>query len=102
MIRLLIAWSITFVLESFVLWIFVRRQPFKILLYSFLVNAFTVPLANYIYQNVLQSFLTIEILVWVVESVFWVALLEIKIKQALFLSFAANAVTAVVGWWIFM
>jgi len=97
MTHYLIAWFITVMVEFLILWLFVREDPEKLLLYPILINSFTLPLATYSYQNILNNIYIIEIGVILVESILIMLLLQIKYKNAFLISLTANFVTAVIG-----
>jgi len=101
MIQYVLALLITILTEAIVFWIFIRK-PIKSFLYSALINSFTLPLATYSYQNILNNLLIIEILVVIVESILIMLLLKMKYFKALYISFIANLITALIGVLFFM
>lgn len=96
MTDLLLALSITIV-EFLILWLFFRKSPFKLFVYSVIINSFTLPAATFIYIYVLNNILIIEIAVVLVESVLIIVLMEIKYKKALFISTIANLTAVLIG-----
>jgi len=97
MIQYLLALVVTIIFEFIIIWIFIRKKPLKILLYSTLINSLTLPIATYGYQNILKNFYVIEILVIFTESILIKLLLRIKYTKALLISFIANFITALIG-----
>lgn len=87
----------TIILEFLVIWIFLRDQPARTLIYTILINCFTLPLATYAYYYVIFDLLLVEILVIVIESLFIKLLFNIKYPNALLISVIANVITALVG-----
>lgn len=94
----LAALFITIMIEFLILWIFIRDRPEKLLLYSLIINSFTLPLATYSYQNILNNIYIIELAVIFVESILIMLLSQIKCKAAFLISLIANFVTAVIGY----
>ena len=94
----LTSWLVTVIVEFMVLWIFVKNKPWILLFYSVIINSLTLPIATYSYLYILNSFLVIEFVVIMVESVLLMYLLEIKYSKALLISFIANGITAFIGY----
>ncbi len=88
---------ITIVIEFSVIWIFVRKDTSKLFLYAVLINSFTLPIATFSYQNLINNFYLIEVLVIFAESILIMLLLKIKYSKALLISFVANFVTAMIS-----
>ncbi len=88
---------ITIVIEFSVIWIFVRKDTSKLFLYAVLINSFTLPLATFSYQNLINNFYLIEILVIFAESILILLLLKTKYQRALLISFVANFITAMIS-----
>lgn len=101
-IQYLLALAVTILCEFVVIWLFIRKKPLKLLLYSTLINSFTLPLATYGYQNVLKNFYFIELLVVLAESILIMVLLRIKYPKSLLISFVANFVTALISFLLFL
>jgi hypothetical protein len=97
MIDLILALITTITVEFCILWYFIRDSPFKLLIYSVLINSFSLPSATYIYIYILNNIFIVEIAVIIVESVLIMILMEIKYKRALFISVMANLITAFIG-----
>jgi hypothetical protein len=97
MINLILALLITIIVEFVILYSFFRESPFKLLIYSVLINSFTLPLATYIYIYILNNFLIVEIIVVLVESVLIMLLMEVKYKKSVLISLLANLVSAIIG-----
>ena len=93
---------ITIVLEFSIIWIFIRNKTPKLFLYSVLVNTFTLPLATFSYQNLINNFYIVELLVIFVESVLIWKLLKTKYQRALLISFIANFITALISFLFFI
>lgn len=100
MISYLSALFLTITIEFFILWLFIKNQTQKIILYSALINLFTLPLATYSYYNLINNIYIIELGVIFVESFLIMILLQIKYKKALLISTIANTVTALIGFLI--
>jgi hypothetical protein len=88
---------LTIFVEFLVIWLFIRKQTAEILLYTILINCFTLPLATYGYNYAVTNIVLIEILVILTESLFIMVLLKIKYPKALVISAAANVASVVVG-----
>jgi hypothetical protein len=97
MIDLLLALLITIIVEFLILWFIFKDSPLKLFIYSVIINSFTLPIATYIYLNVLNNILIVELSVILIESVLIMFLFEIKYKKAIFVSLIANLVTAAIG-----
>lgn len=97
MYSLIIAWILTIVIEFIIIWGLERKKPFKLLLYSILVNSITLPLASYTYFHIYSNLIMIEVLVIFAEGIILKYLLEIDYKRAMLLSFVANISTFLVG-----
>ena len=95
------AWFLTIIVEFFILWLFIKKQTWELFLYSVLINSFTLPLATYSYQNLLNNIYIIELSVIIVESFLIMILVQIEYKKALLISITANTVTALIGLLIF-
>ncbi|EKQ54119.1 MAG: hypothetical protein B655_0920 [Methanobacterium sp. Maddingley MBC34] len=100
MFRLIIPWILTLFIEFIVIWLFIRKEPLKLLFYSFLINSITLPLATFSYLYLYPSFLLTETLVFLVETVLLKLLLEIDYPRALSISLVANIITALIGFYI--
>lgn len=100
MFRLIIPWILTLFIEFIVIWLFIRKEPLKLLFYSFLINSITLPLATFSYLYLYPSFLLTETLVFLVETVLLKILLEIDYPLALSISLVANIITALLGFYI--
>lgn len=88
---------ITIVTEFSVIWIFVKKDISKLFLYTVLINAFTLPIATFSYQNLINNFYSIEALVIFAESILIMLLLKTKYSKALLISFVANFITAMIS-----
>lgn len=88
---------ITIVIEFSVIWIFVRKDASKLFLYAVLINFFTLPLATFSYQNLINNFYLIETLVVFAESILIMSLLKTKYPKGLLISFVANFITAMIS-----
>lgn len=97
MTNIILALLITIIVEFLILYLIFKDSPLMLFGYSVLINSFTLPIATYIYLNVLNNLFMVEISVILVESVLIMLLLEIKYKKAIFISIIVNSVTAVIG-----
>jgi len=97
MSHLILPWILTVFIEFVIIWLFIRKEPGKLLVYSLLINSLTLPLATYSYIYLYPNLLIIEALVILVELVFLKFLLETTYTQALAMSLTANAGTFLVG-----
>lgn len=88
---------ITILIEWGVVYFFIRKDLLRLFLYVLLINSFTLPIATYFYQNILNNLFFIECMVLFVESFLIMWLLEIKYKKALLISFVANFITFLIG-----
>ncbi|MCX6817612.1 MAG: hypothetical protein NTU57_02020 [Candidatus Aenigmarchaeota archaeon] len=88
---------VTITVEYLVWLLLVRKKPLKLLLYAVLVNCVTWPLATFVYYSVFPQYFLLETLVFITEIVLLKLLLQIRMKKAVLLSFAANFVTALIG-----
>ena len=96
---LLIEFLLTFILEAIVYLIFLKDKKIKIILYCFLINTFTWPLANLFY-SLFGMFYLIEFLVLVVEGFLIFGLFNLSYKKAFLISFISNLITAYIGFFI--
>ncbi len=97
MIPYLLAWLTTIIVEFVIIWFFIRKAPLKLLLYSLLINSFTLPIATYSYLNILNNIYFIELSVILAESLLIILLLKINYKKAFLISLVANFITALIG-----
>ena len=97
MYSLVVAWILTIFIEFVIIWSFQRKEPLKLLFYSFLVNSFTLPLASYAYFYICSNLVMVEVLVVIIEVVFLKYLLNVGNKRAILISFAANLCTILAG-----
>ncbi|MEA3292994.1 MAG: hypothetical protein U9P88_00755 [Patescibacteria group bacterium] len=88
---------VTVVIEFSVIWIFVKKDISKLFLYAVLINSFTLPLATFYYQNLINNFYLVEALVIFAESILIMLLLKTKYPRALLISFVANLITAMIS-----
>jgi hypothetical protein len=100
MYSLIIPWILTLFIEFLVIWLFIRKEPLKLLFYSFLINSITLPLATFSYLYLYPSFLLTETVVFLVETALLKLLLEIGYSRALSISLVANIITALLGFYI--
>jgi hypothetical protein len=87
----------TILIEFGIFWIFVRKNISKIFLYVVLINAFTLPIATFFYQNLINNFYLIEISVIFAESILIMLLFKTKYTESLSISFVANFITAMIS-----
>jgi len=88
---------ITILIEFGVIWIFIRKDISKLFLYTILINSFTLPLATFSYQKIINNFFFIETAVIFAESILIMLLLKTKYSKALLISFIANFITAMIS-----
>lgn len=98
---LVAALAATIVIEFVIFYAFIRKNPSRLLLYSVLINSFTNPLFNYLYNYQLHDVCLLEMLVVLVESILLNKLLEISYPKSLLISSAANAASYLVGLFLF-
>ncbi|RQW80888.1 MAG: hypothetical protein EHM14_03100 [Methanothrix sp.] len=91
----------TIAIEFAVWFVLIRRDPLKLLWYSILVNSFTNPLFNYVYNYEMDRLLLLELAVAAVEAILIKNLLEIGYKKAIILAFAGNIASLLIGLVIF-
>lgn len=94
MLTLIISFLVTVVIEFVILLLLTKKSWKELLPIVFFINAFTQPLANYIYRYVFYNFLVIEIGVVLVEGVLLRLLLALNGKRAIFFSLLTNSITA--------
>ncbi|MDO8517325.1 MAG: hypothetical protein Q7S33_04320 [Nanoarchaeota archaeon] len=88
----------TFFIELIVYFTLIKKEVKEnIILYCFLINAFTWPLANLFY-GFFNLFWIIELGVFLVEFVLIKSLFRIEWKKALLISFIANLITTFIGY----
>jgi hypothetical protein len=89
---------LTVLIEFFILWLFFRKDFgfLKIFYLCFLINLFSWPLANLIY-GVYDSWLVIELGVFVAESALVLVLFKCKLWKAVLAALVANFITALIG-----
>jgi len=98
---LAVALLLTILTEYAVYLLILRRDPLQLLLYSILINSFTNPLFNYLYNYRLHELYPLEIAVVLVESIFIRLLMEVRLPKALLISLLANLASLLVGLVIF-
>jgi len=87
---------ITIIIEFIVYIITIRKNVLSLFAYCLLINLVTWPLAILFYE-LYALFWIIEIGVFVIESILIKNLAEISWKKAIFISFVANLITALIG-----
>lgn len=86
------------ILMEYVVYLFlIRNDPLNLFLYSFLINAFTNPLFNYIYNYEHHMLYTLEIAVAIVESILIFFLMELSYPKAILISLVANIASFLLG-----
>ena len=98
--KIIIALIVTILIEFFIYSLFLRKNYLKLLGYSILINGLTNPLAN-LFFNGAGLVLLIEILVFVVEIFLIKYLFRIKYLKAILISFIANLISFLIGFFIF-
>jgi hypothetical protein len=92
---------LTILTEYVVYLLIVQRDPFQLLLYSVLINSFTNPLFNYLYNYQLHELYPLEIVTALVESVLIALLMNVSLPKALLISLTANLASLLVGLLVF-
>jgi hypothetical protein len=92
---------LTILTEYAVYLLIVRRNPLQLLLYSVLINSFTNPLFNYLYNYRLHELYPLEMAATLVETILIVFLMEVSFPKALLISLTANLASLLVGLLIF-
>ena len=92
---------LTVLIEYAVYLFLIRNGPMNLFLYSFLINAFTNPLFNYIYNYELHMLYTLEIAVAIVESILIFFLLELSYPKAIVISIVSNIASFLLGLVVF-
>jgi len=94
--NILFGFFLTFIIELIVFFWFFRKNYAQIALYTLLINLFTWPLANLVYDFWSRLFF-IEIGVFVIEGFLIMLLLELNYKKAFLISLVANILSAFAG-----
>jgi len=102
-----IALLLTISVEFLVYAVIFRKRILLLLLYSVLINCLTQPAAYFLYKEVLPTavydtpfniyFLITEIIVFLAEVVLILLLFRVNLKKAVWVSFAANLITALLS-----
>jgi hypothetical protein len=92
---------LTILTEFAVYLLLLRESPQKLLLYSILINSFTNPLFNYLYNFEIHQLYPLEMGVALIESFLIMLLAEVSYPRALLVSLAANLASLAVGLLIF-
>ncbi len=95
--RYVITFLLTLLIEFLVYYIFIRREPFKLLVYSLVITSITLPIATNIYLNFFANFFVVETAVFLLESLLLMWLLEIKYQKAILISAVANFITTLLS-----
>jgi hypothetical protein len=94
---LVAALLLTILVEYAVLLLLVRKDPLQLLLYSVLINSFTNPLFNYLYNYELHQLYHLEMMVVLVEGILIALLMQVSYARALLISSSANLASLLVG-----
>ena len=97
MIRYLVALVLTCLVEFAVAYLVVKGHPLRLLFYSTIINAFTLPIATNLYLHTRGSFVPIEIGVFLVESLLLMWLMDTRYRVAVQVSLFGNLVTSIIG-----
>jgi hypothetical protein len=97
LLYLLIALLLTIILEFFVYLILIQKGPLDLMLFSLLINSFTNPILNYLYNYAFHNLYFLEAIVVLVEGYLLASLAEIGYVKALQVSLAANTLSLAVG-----
>lgn len=87
---------LNFLIELIVVYVFLRKNPRKVILFVFLINIFTWPFAN-LFFGVYQNFYLIEASVIFIESFLIMFLFNVKYIKSLYISFLANSISALLS-----
>jgi len=98
---LVLALILTILIEYAVYFAVIWQDPPRLFLYSALVNSFTNPLFNYLYNYELHNLWLLEIAVALVECFLIKHLLEIGYRKAMLISFLANLASLLIGLIVF-
>jgi hypothetical protein len=91
------SWVLTVALEALVWYVILKKNAAELVFYSVLINSLTLPLTQYLYLYYLDNLLLMEALVVLAEVPLLYLLLRVTPRQAFYLSFLANLVSALVG-----
>ncbi len=100
-VPLIFAFVITVILEFLVVWAFIRKDIRKVLLYEFLINLFTWPLAT-VASYLGANLLLIELVVVILEGILIKHLFDLKYPKSFVISIVANVVSAFLGLFILL
>lgn len=98
---LLLALILTILIEFAIYLAVIGQYRARLFWYSALINSFTNPLFNYLYNYELHDLCLLECAVALVESFLIKNLLEIGYRKAMFLSILANLASLLIGLVIF-
>lgn len=98
---------LTIAVEFVIYYLFIRRKPLKLFIYSIIINGLTHPIAFYFYSeysikydhnnNFNIYFLIIEIIVFLTEIIPVKILLKVNLPKAVLIALSANLVTALLS-----
>ena len=94
---ILIPLLLTIAIESVVIVVMTSLTGKDVLPFSALINAVTLPLATFLYHEVLPDLLVVEILVIGVETFLIALLFRFPMQKSLGISIAANGISAFAG-----
>jgi len=86
----------TFIIEFLIILVLFRKDFWKIAGYIFLINLFTWPLANFVF-DIYSNFIVVELGVVIVESMLIMRLFEKSYMNSLGISLLANFASALAG-----
>ncbi len=98
---LAVALLLTILTEYAVYLLLLHESPQKLLLYSILINSFTNPLFNYLYNFEFHQLYPLEMGVALTEGFLIMLLLKVSYPRALLVSFAANLASLAIGLLVF-
>jgi hypothetical protein len=98
MVEIILGFVLTFVIEFIVIWLFLRKQSkfWGIVLFTFLINLFTWPLAQLFYGERF-NFYIIELFVIIIESILIMLLFKLRYWKSFSISIVANIISALLG-----
>lgn len=98
-ILFIVSLIITILVEFLIYRKWLGKETPNLLKYVLLINLFTFPIATIIFGIYLNYF-AIEFFIFLIESILIWLLFGVKIWNAFCLSFIANLVTTLIGWFL--
>jgi hypothetical protein len=96
--KIIHAFLITLLCESIIICFILRNKNWlKTLSGVFLINCFTHPIAIYLIHFKNWSTITVEVLIILMEAIFYLKLFKINLKKSVSLSLIANVFSIITG-----